>query len=573
MYLKIAQNIAQAITTPRYHTKPNTTHFTNSKLANDVVEIKDSICHTGLKFFEALKSGQIKLIPREKLLAGQSIAIRSAYNDLERSIIARDPRNNNYKVLNSAANKYLRNNLYKTEEEKLAYLKRLKYYFDLRGKDGEISVGTDFIDFITSAYTEGMDWKTVEDFAHLVGCSRGGKISRDIFFGDCTDFKHADGVNPNILKDIALLLKAQKEGKNAIDLFIPKERDWSKIKPGDMHYSKFWDRVYLVDENHCEHEVAFGLDREVIYKLFAPVSRFFSAQNGAGSCYELAAYNSILSDPKVATYLTRCITKENGKLIIRMPKNSTPNNMFAGKFKDFTSEGSVQTELKGLEYEAKDKRMTTRSNPLIQALETLYGTHRKYIWADLYIKHLKRHGQDWQKAYKHLLQHMDETIIRIEDVGYKCYNLKEFNKHQQELYTQGKLNKKPKAFITVEDYYKEGGFSSEILNYFLKGRCNMKSVQWNELHANENIDKVRELLSTSTVRCFGTKSKRGKTDSNYLNKDRGLVYSHAYSVVDYDKDNDIVTYVNPWNTALIYKMKLTELMKYMAHVDVAQYRY
>ena len=87
------------------------------------------------------------------------------------------------------------------------------------------------------------------------------------------------------------------------------------------------------------------------------------------------------------------------------------------------------------------------------------------------------------------------------------------------------------------------------------------------------MDDYRDLLEHSTAACFSTPSKIGKTDSNFINVDRNLAYQHAYTILNYDRATDTVTYANPWNTALVYRMTLKDLSKYIDGIGCFDYMY
>ena len=55
--------------------------------------------------------------------------------------------------------------------------------------------------------------------------------------------------------------------------------------------------------------------------------------------------------------------------------------------------------------------------------------------------------------------------------------------------------------------------------------------------------------------------------------DRNLAYQHAYTILNYDRVTDTVTYANPWNTALVYRMTLKDLSKYIDGIGCFDYMY
>lgn len=516
---------------------------------------------------EAFVSGKIKLIPKQTLLCQQSPEVQKAYLELEQAMIARNPaKNNDSKKLEIFANRYLRNEYYTDEYAKIGYLNDLKFLMGLRTPAGEPLLGVKFIDYITNPCANGIPKAKYEGLRNLVNAARHGYIDKCIFT-EQNWFLYADGVNPKILADIKKLEEIQAKGKNPAEAFIPEVKSPLRgMKPGDMCMHSKDKRIYIMDEAGTAHELIPGASREEVYRMFIPAQRYFIAQNMSGTCYQLSAYHSILNEPTIAAYLTRMIRKTpDGKFFIKMPRNSTPNNVFSGKFPDFAADGAVQTFKGYLNSHSKD--MSVRSSSLIKALESLYGSHRKYTRANEYIEWCKKSGTA-RKEYEYLLKNMNSTII-TEDM--KKYSLQEFYNYQMKQYKAGILAKEPKLYTHADDYYKEYGKPIEIFDFFLKGRCTNQVSRISKNATNQEIENLRKILGTRSAKCFRTYAKPGKTDHVMMNMDRGLAYSHAYSIIGYNRATDIVTYVNPWNTALTYDMKLTELLQYMSRIDIAKY--
>ena len=85
------------------------------------------------------------------------------------------------------------------------------------------------------------------------------------------------------------------------------------------------------------------------------------------------------------------------------------------------------------------------------------------------------------------------------------------------------------------------------------------------------INEIRNLLSTqNSIITMGTRpAKSGIAEATmFPNKD--LYSSHGYSIIDYNPSTDVVTYINPWNSAFTYKMKVAELAKYINSLAVCR---
>ena len=527
--------------------------------------------------FSGFANGKVRLESVQSLLSRQSPKVQKAYRELERVMIARNPaKNNDPKKLQILANRYLRNSGVQNEMTMLTYLERVKILMAKRDPKGEPLLGVRFIEYMTNARVNKISSEKFRELSWLVEAAEQGYIPKDMF-NTSFYYEFADGVNPKIMRDIEKLVEAHRKGIDPIDMFIPSQKKQkiipTLVKDGEM-FENYFGEVFMNAKtrsgNLMSHEIG-NMNREQTFRMFSPISRYFIAQGQAGSCYQLAAYESMLNAPNIAAYLTRRIKIDGNKLIIQMPTHSTPNNIFAGRFKDFSSRGAVRAYLDGVTYNPLDKAKSAQSNSLIKALETLYGSHRKYTIAQEYMSQFGTFGQVYDKEFNYLLNNMNKTIIKKgADGKLRRFTLDEFYNYQMDLFKRGLTSKKPKQYMIADDYYKESGNLTEIYEFFLKGRGEIKKAR---IRPGENLNQYRDMLEKSTAACFSTPSKLGKTDSNFINVDRNLAYQHAYTILNYDRATDMVTYTNPWNTALVYRMPLKELSKYIDGISSFNYMY
>ena len=527
--------------------------------------------------FAGFANGKVRLEPISSLLNRQSTRVQKAYKELEKVVIARNPaKNNDPKKLQILANRYLRNSSVQNETTMLAYLERVKILMGKKDPKGEPLLGARFIEYMSNARVNKISPEKYRELSWLVEAAEKGYIPKDMF-NTSFYYEFADGVNPKIMKDIERLVEAHRKGIDPIDMFIPSQKKQeiipTLVKDGEM-FENYFGEVFMNAKtrngDNMSHKIG-EMNREQTFKMFHPISRYFISQGQAGSCYQLAAYESMLNSPNITAYLTRRIKVDGNKFIIQMPSHSTPNNIFAGRFKDFSSSGAVRVELDGVKYNPLDKAKTAQSNSLVQALETLYGSHRKYTVAHEYIDQVVKSGGNYKKEFVHMLDNMQNTIItKCSDGKLHRFTLDEFYNYQMDLFKRGLRAREPKHYMVADDYYKESGNITEIYDFFLKGRGNVKKVR---IKPGDKLDDYRDMLEHSTAACFSTPSKIGKTDSNFINVDRNLAYQHAYTILNYDRTTDTVTYANPWNTALVYRMTLKDLSKYIDGIGCFDYMY
>ncbi len=453
---------------------------------------------------------------------------------------------------------------YSSEKELLAYIKRLAALSGKKSPDGDFLLNGTTIHYLADYKENGLSTKQLRQFADLIRCGEKGLVPPTAL----QNFKSADGVNPEMLRDIEKLKFASANGLDPIDVFIPQFKsivknadDISKLQPGDMYSIKNpctdEEEVFLVMGKNMVS--LLSLDRESLFKLMPPVKRFFIGQHGSGTCYQLASYISMMNSPKFMGNMLSRIRELNDSFIIKMPDNSTPNNLFAGKFKDFSSAGCVRTNMVNGRFIPEDPTQSALSNPLLKAMENLYGKHRKYTFADEYVRFVRKTGGDVRLAYAEALKNMDKCVYVKDDKG--NFTVK----------TLGQISaEEGRTFMTVEDYYKPSGKVDEMFKFFNKGFNKISTFASRGKSDTETLDQLRKLLEIpNAAKTFGTIPKKDGMES-LLDKRKDLYSSHAYSIVSYCPDTGIVTYINPWNSALTHELKLEELAKYIGSISVCQ---
>ena len=544
------------------------------QLTEDTVEISQCLRPISKGSFMAASkkglAGKGSLVDLTTLLNQQTSNVRKAYEELQQVIIARNPeKNGSIDRLTLFANRILKNEHFiGKESELLRYIKDFKSLASMEDPQGAPLLGTNFINYMVDPVN--MNPEKFKGLKDLIVAAKQGYIDKCMFH-ESNWYKYANGISSGITEDIRLLREAQAKGINPVDLFIPKMKkptDWYYLTPGTIYQDLNGKCAVRCDGSQV---VELNVGRETLYSLMPPIRRYFSAQNMSGTCYNLTAINGMLQSPKSRGYMLKNIYIENGKLMIKMPYGSTPkDNIFCGKFNDFHPQGRMQVELKNGIYKAIDDSQTVRSNPLIQALETLYGSHRKYTMADKYIKALRAQGKNWKSEYEYLLKNMDNTIIIEGKNGtFTRYTLNEFYDAQLKLFKLGKLNREPKLFKSASDYYKEGGRTREVYDFFMghHSRFKSKTLKIPQNISSSELDKLRTCLEYENPTIYFSTLNKG-SDSVMLNTEKSLACNHAYFIESYDRVTDMVTYINPWNSALTYKMPLKDLVKYIANIDL-----
>ena len=405
---------------------------------------------------------------------------------------------------------------------------------------------------------------------------------------DCSE------INPLILNDIENFSTEKWDGSS---LYIPEYdsltsfyTNWliNYLKPGSLVSFKHWNghnnkEVYIVpfDKTHPLHW-PLKVDRETLFKIFSPVLRYFIKQWWSGTCYQLSWYISMMQDPHFYSRVLQRLEKCGDDVVITLPQNFTDKNIFKWKSKEFDKHWHLYTKLdENWEFVAVDERQSVKSNWLYRALEHLLWKYRKFERAEKFVNQYKWKVPNWEKFCADILNDIDSTVYEFENGKWVGYPLSTINQKQ---IANTKKWHKPKIFKSVEDYYKEWWNSFDILDMFtdynssrFKNNPQFNSkILWDDYWSYWKVDAntlniLRNMLKkTDFIKTFWTIEHKLEGEHLLSGKD-WLFSSHAYSILDYDPKTDVVKYINPRNSVFVFKMKLSELAKYIRHVSIKKF--
>lgn len=399
-------------------------------------------------------------------------------------------------------------------------------------------------------------------------------------------------INPLILSDIRHM-KAAKWVSDKLDFskglnyFIPEyeseaqfrlKEQFKHLTPGSLVRFKNvlnacdnW-KVFVVDVDSYR---PLKVDWETLLSALWPVWRFYIEQAHSGTCYQLAWYISMMQNPHFYSRLLSCLEKNGDSLIVSLPSHCMKNNLLSWKTNEFRKIGHTYKLFVKLDdnwkFNSLDEGQTVKAKPFYQSLEHLYWKYRKYDYADKFLKQFNLTGKDLDVAIDVAIKNIDNYIYKFEWWKWVRYTLAQINDLQK--IRAEKQWEIPKFFKCVEDYYKESWYSFEMFDMFWAW-----SAHWNVLQgSNVTYSNVKKLLlytQDGYWRTFWTKpsSKKSvnwKREVKILPK-KWLYSSHGYSICDYDPKTDIVKYINPWNSAFVFQMKLSELVKYLSEVSAKE---
>ncbi len=475
---------------------------------------------------------------------------------------------------------------YNNEKDLVKFLNNLIKLASKRGKDWKYFIPPKYVkilaDFKNLPDKLGslQKKKQIEELIYAIEQWWLPSSALDDFYGwatswilDCVE------INPLILSDIRHM-KAAKWVSDKLDFskglnyFIPEYdsemqfrlSEWFKNLPSGSlvtfkNTSNSCDnwKVFVVDENSYYR---LNVDRKTLLSALWPVWRFFIKQAQSGTCYQLAWYISMIQNPHFYSRLLSCLEKDGDSLIVSLPSHCIKKNLLYWKTNEFRKINHTNKLFVKLDdnwkFNSLDKRQTVTAKPLYQSLEHLYWKYRKYDYADKFLKQFKLTGKNLDVEIDVAIKNINKYIYKFEWWKWVRYTLEQINQVQN---FKGK-----KEFKCVEDFYKESWYSFEMFDMFWSWRSYWSVLQ----DSNVTYSNVKNLLLYTQFgywRTFWTKSSVNWKREVKLLPEKWLYSSHAYSICSYDSKTDIVKYINPWNSAFVFQMKLSELVKYLSEVS------
>ena len=394
---------------------------------------------------------------------------------------------------------------------------------------------------------------------------------------DCSE------INPLILNDSDVVTIYDSEIQFNLKWLV------NTLKPGSLICFKnamsnhdFNNKVFVVNKNSSGYYWPLNLDRETLLKILPPVSRYYIGQRQSGTCYQLSWYISMMQDPRFFERVLSRLKIDWNELRVTLPSHLTENNIFKWKSNEFDKYWRLYTKLdENWEFVAVDERQSVKSNWLYRALEHLLWKYRKFERAERFVNQYKWKVPNWEKFCADILNDIDSTVYEFENGKWVGCPLSTINQKQ---IANTKKWHKPKIFKSVEDYYKEWWNSFDILDMFtdynssrFKNNPQFNSkMLWDDYWSYWKVDantlnNLRNMLKkTDFIKTFWTIEHKLEGEHLLSGKD-WLFSSHAYSILDYDPKTDVVKYINPRNSVFVFKMKLSELAKYIRHVSIKKF--
>ncbi len=412
--------------------------------------------------------------------------------------------------------------------QKLADLDTEKYnqYIDIIRKDkddnGEYILGVDTISYIE---TFEPDSEKEKDFNMLLNAVKNGYVDKFVL----SRIPISGNISKDVLDDIEKLdftieyLKtdeAKEKGLTIEDIFIPtfsSEEDAleTQINIGDVFQVEGED--YIRIKTTDEESKLLKITKETYYKLFPPITRFATVQNGIGNCWEITGINSMYSDPYTRDNILELFSEDGDDIYIEFPESK------AGKIKFENGELPPGTNEKYYSVGALGINMIEYADGIEIQAEKI-KQFKEYIYNSV----MNAKNKTQLNKYVNEMQLLTSLVNDGKEIEiYNSRYVEEYNGEFDSVY----LDNRDEGFTS--NFYKRMGLNTIIAN----------------------IGNAHEIMCPgyfdSHIVSFGTipaSTEEGK--ENTLDKDLGIYSSHAYRIYPKEtyEDGFVKTFsvINPW---------------------------
>ena len=360
---------------------------------------------------------------------------------------------------------------------------QLSFMVDVAGSDIDIKEYVDdmfyFVrledpngDKFLSEYAGKMNGNKIDVLKHLLNVDRGsveasnmqmllelvqkGVVGKHIF--DVIPF---DGkVNSFVASDIDKLYKAYLENVEPIDAFVPPVETHSEaqalLSVGDVYELENEKNIFILDKNL--EPLQLGIDKETYFELFPPIERYATTQNDIGNCWEITAFNTLLTDPQERYSVLSLFEQKGDSISIHFPSNKAGKMVFddgelpMGVNPNYYSKGpkgiqlleyahgreeheeEIQTLIKQIEVVLKSATTEERKKELAektQILQEMLDTDRDNVVISLNPKTYEWSFEMWDKekhGFDNAITHCrdgGDPIMLFKKLGYTVANVKD----------------------------------------------------------------------------------------------------------------------------------------------------
>ena len=259
------------------------------------------------------------------------------------------------------------------------------------------------------------------------------------------------------------------------------------------------NKLYTYNGNRVEE---LKISRETFEKLFPPDIPYSKFEQGqTGDCYLISSLGTLMSNDVARTNIYKLFSEDDkGNVSITFPDKKPINFPNGELILDEDEINRVKTEI-----------------PAIQMLEEAYG--------------------------KNVMDGMDQEELKKAIMHTKSDN---------------EYNFKTEIFAA----FGQGGSQEDVFKTILgENNCEVECV-YDGTESEKLLENLNNFASNPNY-MFLFSTPDICSDREYINKEYNLTGNHAYRIENYDKENGLISVVNPWNNSDVRTIPVYDFLNYI----------
>ena len=307
------------------------------------------------------------------------------------------------------------------------------------------------------------------------------------------------------------------------------------------------DGLYFVCQNGLEK---LDLSKETFNKLFPKIESMALSQGKNGNCYMVSALYDFIKNENARGNIFKMFSEDKNNIIVTIPDKKDTPIIFS---KDFIADSKAINGSIGMQMLESAYAKTRINKNNSKDLSLIEGGQQSQVYNAFFGNNSAQFyttESDSIQSSEQIEKILDELQKEIEETETRIKNLKDSKDWLKHLaYVKEQETKQHLAeLVSYQRFY------FELLN-----------TTNNTMHLVSSDELIEKLINTSledNLVSVGTKPD-SKNDSKMI------AGSHAYSVLDIDKEKQTIDLINPWNTAQYVTLSFDEFKKYFNSSNVS----
>lgn len=378
--------------------------------------------------------------------------------------------------------------------------------------------------------------------------------------------------------------KVKGEGMSVKDAFVPQyttQAEAEQVTPvGDVFRVEGQDRICIKSDDDQSQQLK--MDADTYLKLYPPVERFASCQNGNGDCYLLSSINSIMENPYTRATVYQCFEQDGDDVTVKLPDAATETKFEGTKMpadidtEKFTEgplgmkmlERAYGVEVEHQLYDRFTEIVDTECAQMEKKLAQMEKAGKQDERSVKRQEKLEKKLAGWQEnkaKVDEAMQDPNHTIVFVQDdygelvIGKKGPVTQEVQEADEE-------------YTVPADFYTGGlgGFMDEATRNF--------GFDSTDYVVGENDAEIDAALLSENPHDYlitaGTFPEEEGEMETPQEKSYSIYSSHAYKVLPFDDEegNRKFKVTNPWNQSHTVVMEMEHLKTFFQDFAIAKVR-